>query len=364
MGLDAATVPVGERLFSEPHRFDFFQAVRLLERLARLRTEADHKKRFAVGQDALPKSEVVRFRAHPSLSFAAGQLNQVRQPKSGPDDAEPPPEMAVSFFGLTGPAGVLPQHYTALLLRRVRAKDFALRDFLDVFHHRALSLFYRAWEKYRLPFAYERARLDPTSGQDLALMALFSLVGSGTERLRGLLQVDDEAFVYYAGHFAHLPRSASALEGILCDYFGMPVRVEQFQGQWLSLAREDLSRLSGSAEPRGLNNRLGVDAVAGERVWDVQGKFRLRVGPLPYALFRRFMPRRFGLKPLCQLTRSYVGPDLDFDVNLVLRREDVPLCRLGGDGSEGAFLGWNTWVRAGDFDHDADDALFMATDMG
>jgi type VI secretion system protein ImpH len=317
-----------------------------------------------VGHDALPGDEVVHFRALAALSFAASPVSQVRQPPAPDGGPEPPPEMVVSFFGLTGPSGVLPQHYTALLLRRVRAKDFALRDFLDVFNHRAVSLFYRAWEKYRLPFAYERARLNPEGGLDLATLALYSLVGLGTGRLRGLLQVDDEAFLYYAGHFAHFPRSASALEGLLCDYFALPVRVEQFQGQWLSLAPEDRSRLADAARPRGLNSALGVDAVAGERVWDVQGKFRLRVGPLTYAQFRRFMPLSFGLRPLCEMTRTYVGADIDFDVRLVLRRDEVPWCRLGGGGRDGPFLGWNTWVRTGEFGHDADDALFAATDLG
>src|SRR5262249_36267283 len=135
------------------------------------------------------------------------------------DQPLPPLEMLVAFLGLTGPQGVLPQHYTALLLRRIREKDHALHDFLDLFNHRAVSLFYRAWEKYRLPFAYERSRLDGSEEADACTRSLYCLVGLGTGSQRGRLAIDDEAFLFYSGHFAHHPRSASGLEGLLEDYF-------------------------------------------------------------------------------------------------------------------------------------------------
>ena len=134
-----------EALRREPYRFDFFQAVRLLEHLGG---------RAPVGRDAAPDEEAVRFRALPALRFPAAEISRLSQTPDGP------PEMVVSFLGLTGPSGVLPQHYTTLLLSRIRGKDYSLRDFLDLFNHRITSLFHRAWEKYRLPFSYERSRQD------------------------------------------------------------------------------------------------------------------------------------------------------------------------------------------------------------
>jgi len=263
--------------------------------------------------------------------------------------------MVVSFMGVTGPTGVLPYHYTALLLRRIREKDFALRDFVDLFHHRAIALFYRAWVKYRLPFAYERAKLDPDTTEDLITWALYCLAGMGTGGLRGRLEVDDEVFLYYVGHFAHFPRSALVLEGLLADYFSLPIRVLQHQGQWLQLSPGDRSVMPCPAHPKGLNNQLGVSLLAGERVWDIQSKFRLQVGPLTYVQFQRFMPNGDALRPLCQLTRTYVGPEFDFDVQLVLRAEEVPASQLGGNRS---CLGWNTWIRTRVFTHPATDAVF------
>jgi type VI secretion system protein ImpH len=355
------------QLFREPQRFEFFQAVRLLERVLHERARQNPRwQRYPVGSDQPPNREVVRFRALNSLSFPASAISQLRQP--APDGVaesdSPPPEMVVAFLGLTGPSGVLPHHYTQLLLKRLRAKDASLRDFLDLFHHRLVSQFYRAWEKYRLPFAYERSKLEPGGqGVDPVTHALYCLVGLGTPGLRGRLQVDDEAFLYYSGHFAHHPRTALALEGILEDYFELPMRVQQLQGQWLYLDSDDRALMPCREYPNGRNTQLGVNLVAGERVWEMQSKFRLLVGPLTYAQFRRLMPNGDSLRSLCQMTRTYVGPEFDFDVQLVLKAAEVPWCHLGGDPANGARLGWNTWVRYRKFTQDVADAVFSLEDV-
>ncbi len=346
---------LSERLLREPYRFDFFQAVRLLERLGRERVPG-----APVGQDRAPDQEVVRFRAHVSQSFPASSISQIKAPPPRPATAVPPPlEMNVSFLGLIGAQGVLPQHYTTLLLRRLREKDFALRDFLDLFHHRLVSLFYRAWQKYRLPFSYERAREEAGEAEDLCTQSLYCLVGLGTGGLRGRLRVTDETFLYYGGFFAHFPRCALSLERMLADYFEVPLRVEQAQGQWLVLGEEDRSFLPRPDRSQGCNCELGQSLIAGERVWDVQHKFRLRVGPLSYEQFCRYLPGGAGLRALGQLTRAYVGPDLDFDVLLLLHGAEAPWCRLGSDDAGGARLGWNTWVRNEAFVKDVSDAVFF-----
>jgi type VI secretion system protein ImpH len=349
-------------LLREPFRFDFFQAVRLLERLARERAREDPRRPCAPpGQDGAPDRELVRFRALPSQSFPAAAVSQIRQPEERGRDAQSPPrppEMVVTFLGLTGPLGVLPRHYTTLLLQRLRHKDYALRDFLDLFNHRTVSLFFRAWEKYRLPFAYERSQLDEAGEPDCCTQSLFGLVGLGTGGLRDRLAIEDETFLYYAGHFAHHPRCAVALEGLLEEYFAMPVRVEQARGQWLTLGEDDCSLLPDEDCPQGRNNQMGGSLVVGERVWDAQGGFRLRVGPLRYAQFRRFMPGGDGLKAIYELTRAYVGPEFDFDVLVLLEPGEVPEFALSCSEPETSHLGWNLWVRYGDFDHAVDDAAF------
>ena len=326
--------PVSQELFDEAYRFDFFQAVRLLERMAWEQSGKDGRgERHPVGQDHGPEEEAVRFRAVASHSFPTGSIRQIRRPTGRtPDEAgEPPPEMSVSFAGLTGPHGVLPRHYTTLMIERIRQKDYALRDFFDVFNHRTVSLFYRSWEKYRFPVAYERSELTGVEGkEDLFTQVLYCLVGLGTGRLRGRLEFDDEAFLFYAGYFAHFPRSAVVLEIMLADYFELPVEVRQFQGQWLQLSEEDRSALSCPGHPRGVNNEMGKSLLAGERVWDVASKFRVRIGPLTYRQFCSFLPSEEALKPFCQMVRAYAGPQFDFDVQLVL------LAHLNGECVAGA----------------------------
>src|SRR5262245_2705359 len=232
--------PLVDVLFEEPYRFDFFQAVRLLERVDR--------KRLPIGRYGEPTDEVVRFRTRVSLGFPPSQIFELLEPADGEST---PPEMMVAFMGLTGPMGVLPHHYTELLMERARYKDTALWDFLDLFNHRMISLFYRAWEKYRFPIAYER-------GQDRFTEFLYNFIGLGTGGLRrNRLNMPDEGLLFYSGLIAQRPHSAGAAEAILGDYFGVDASVTQFKGQWLKLEAEDLSRL-GSA-----NCELGINTVAG-----------------------------------------------------------------------------------------------------
>jgi type VI secretion system protein ImpH len=349
-----ARADLSQRLLHEPQRFDFFQAVRLLEWVVRERhAHGERRPVLPVGGDVPPEQELVHFRALPALGFPPSAISGARLPES----ADEPAEMTVAFLGLTGPAGVLPEHYTTLLLQRLRQRDTTLRDFLDVFHHRLVSLFYRAWEKYRLPFLHERRRLDSAGGDDPPAWALYCLASLGTDKLRGRLEIDDETFLYYSGHFAHWPRSAVALQALLEDYFEMPLRVEQLHGQWLHLGADDQAVLPRPDLPQGRYNRLGFDLMVGERVWEVQSKFRLRVGPLTFAQFCRLMPCGDGLRPLCQLTRAFVGPEFDFDVQAVLLPAEVPWCRMSSDG-DGAYLGWNTWVRSDAFTRPVEDAVF------
>jgi type VI secretion system protein ImpH len=352
---------LSDELRGRAYRFDFFQAVRLLERLvADPSGPGSGSLRRPVGEDFSPKQEAVRFRALPSHSFPTGPITELRNsPPGGPENEQSPPELITTFLGITGPNGALPRHYTSLLIERIREKDFALRDFLDLFNHRIISLFYRAWEKYRFPFAYERvARRDGLATEDLFTKCVYSFLGFGTGGLRGRMTFDDEAFLYYAGFFSHYPRCAVSLEGLLGDYYELPIQVKQFQGQWLYLSVDDQSSLPSAEYPAGQNNRLGESVVVGERAWDVESKLRVRVGPMGYATFCRFLPVGDALLSICQMTRTYVGPQLDFDVQLLLKGEEAPWCRLGGDGSGGSRLGWNTWVRCNPFDRIVSDAVF------
>jgi len=328
---------VDQLLRTEGYRFEFFQAVRLLQRL---KTE-----RRPIGHNYAPEDEVVRFKSHHSLAFPASEIYEIASaPESGQHEV-----MWVNFMGLAGIQGALPLEVASLLADpALKAETAAAREFLDLFSHRLISLFYRAWEKYHFPVAYESGERDAFSDH------LFCLIGLGTPGLRGRLRIDDQILLFYAGLLAQRPRSAVSLEGILCDYFDVPVEVVQFQGQWFELNPDALSTLGA----HGQNNELGVTAVLWERVWDPQARFRVEIGPLTYAQFIDFLPGAGGYVHAVELTRFFVGEDVNFELRPILKREEVPWCVLGQDPS--VRLGWSMWLKERELEEDVPQPVFEA----
>jgi type VI secretion system protein ImpH len=326
-----------EALRTEPFRFEFFQAVRLLRALG--------DGRAPVGRDNPPALEIVRFHARAGLIFPPSAIHRIE-----PAAAARPPSMTVSFLGLTGPSGVLPHVYSDLVQARARLGDSALGEFLDLFNHRLISLFYRAWEKHRVAVASEQGGDDQFAGH------VFALIGLGLKTLRGRHDFSDAALLTYAGFFARRHRPAVVLEDLLRDHFGIAVEVVQFSGQWLKLDPGDRS----AAGRTGRHNRLGVDVVIGSRVWDEQGKVRLRLGPLGFEAFRDYLPDGPSFRPLVQMARLFLDAEFDVDVQLVLKTDEVPACRLSSRPGAGARLGRFAWLRSRPLPHDVDDAVFAA----
>jgi type VI secretion system protein ImpG len=352
---------VSELLRREPYRFDFFQAVRLLV-LEAGEDPGDGERRASsgIGKEHHASALRIRFGAAPSLAFSSAEIVDLAAQASGERGEEAWLRMQVAFLGLTGPSGALPNHYTTLIMERGQARyaDYAFRDFLDIFNHRAISILFRAWAKHFPPWQYEQYRRTKAGQEDLFTFCLRCLVGLGTKALQERLTVDDEAVFYYSGHYAHFPRPAVSLEALLSDYFSLPVHVFQFCGRWLNLSPPDRSCLPSTAVVRGQNRQLGNDLVLGTRVWDVQTKFRIRVGPLSYGQFRDFLPAGQGLRRLCDLVRLYVGQQLEFDVQLVLRRDEIPDARLTFHRPGARRLGWDCWMRLEPFTQDTDRAIF------
>lgn len=332
---------VEEALFESGFEFDFFQAARLLARMS--------PERRPVGGTAKPAEEFARFGARVSLEFPASAVHEIGR---AADDGQPP-QMAVAFLGLAGVEGALPVCYTEWTLERLAAKDNTLAAFLDLFHHRLLSFFYRAWEKHQPAVLYELGAVrtempDPFTG------TLYDLTGMGTDGLRGRMRVPDESLVWYAGLIAQRPHSASALRGILRDYFGVPIAIDQCVGDWHDVEDGDRCYLAPDSE----RNQLGEGAFLGDQVWDPQGRFRIRVGPLTLAQFLEFLPGSERLEELVEWTRYLVGQAMAFDTQLVLRAVEVPYCRLDDTRADAPRLGEMAWLKTGEFRHDAGDAVF------
>ena len=329
----AAQADLEDLLRESSTGFEFFQAVRLLERL--------HPGRQPVGGFVDPADEVVHFVTNPDTVFPASEIHSLQLGGGGPA------RLAVNFMGLTGHEGVLPYSYSLLVSERLRARDATLRDFFDLFHHRMISLFYRAWEKYRFGVAHERDR------RDIVTQHLKDLVGIGAGQLQERLAISDDVLLFYAGLLAPQQRSAAALEQLVGDYFGVRVEVEQFVGGWYPLSAATQCAVG---EDDDASEQLGWGAVAGDEVWDPQARVRLRLGPLTRRQYDQFLPNGSAFEPLQTLTRFFCGDQLDFEVQLQLARDEVPGCALGIDGP-GSPLGWCTWMRSQEFARDPDDTI-------
>lgn len=348
-----AKKPLTELLTRHPDRFDFFQAVTLLERW--LEPEA------SVGEGVMPGKEAVHFRSNVGFGFPANEIESIRPPRG----AGEPAEMVVNFLGLAGFQGPLPDWVTELIVDREAYKDTALRDFLDLFNHRLVSLMYRAKRKYR-PALENRSPEATRPGR-----SLFALTGLGTPGLASRMGVPDRALLPYVGLLTANQRSQIGLERILSDYFRVPVEVRPFQDRWLTLDERDVTRLGVT----GQNQRLGRGAVLGRRVLDRAASFDLALGPLTLREFLDLLPTGQRFRSLGSLTRFYVGEEQDFRVRLKLAREQVPELRLGRAGDTrlgwsarledprgpsrpilaaagGGRLGWTSWLKTREFDQD------------
>jgi type VI secretion system protein ImpH len=330
-----------EALFECGYEFEFFQAVRLLARI--------FAGRKPVGTTAKPLEEFARFGAKLSTAFPASAVHDIERI---PDSADPV-RLTAAFLGLTGTQGVLPLWYTEWMIARKAASDDTAAAFFDLFNHRIVSLFYRAWEKHCPPVLYE---LSAARGQqpDPFTHNLFDLVGMGTDGLRSRLRIEDESLLWYAGLIAQSPHSASALRGILRDYLAVPVEIDQCLGDWYQLEEADRCYLSPEVE----RSQLGEGAFLGDEVWNQQGRFRIRVGPVSLDRFLDFLPDGRAMVKLVEFTRYLVGQAMAFDVQLFLCAAEVPYCRLDDEGLDAPRLGWIGWLKTGEFATDAGEAVF------
>jgi type VI secretion system protein ImpH len=333
-----------ELLFKNAYEFDFFQAVRLLTHI--------ESERNAQGR-AVKSSDAVRFAVQTSMAFPSSSVLDIEADRKGGLS-----RMTVTFLGLIGPLGVLPDSYTEYAIHQKAFGDESFAAFFDVFHHRLLSLFYRAWEKHHFVIGYEQAS-KPSSQRDAVTSYLFDLIGMGTVGLQGRSVFSDRALLRYAGLLSQRPRSAECLRALLHDYLGVPITVEQFIGRWHALDPDELCAL-GKDEP---SSQLGEGAVAGEQVWSRQAMIRIVFGPLTAKKFFDFMPDGTAFQEVSELIRWFLGPVFDFEMQPVLASGEVPdWCGLGDSISGGPRLGWCSWLSEEPFEYPATEAVFAESE--
>ncbi|MCA8990811.1 MAG: type VI secretion system baseplate subunit TssG [Planctomycetaceae bacterium] len=377
-----------ERLLKSVHKFDFFQAVRLLERRHAQAHSAisgvegkggDGSSRdlVAVGHGGPPHSEAVTFRGIATLNFPPSPICFAEQQFDSVDGHPTSVSLSVAFLSLFGPLGALPRHYTEQVVERVRAHgDSTLQEFLNFLHHRTISLFYRAWQKYRFVPSVELGRaLSGHGGLDKYSAILLALAGLSNLPLVEESGLNADFVSYYAGHLSRPGGRGEAMRKIIHDYFQVTVSIQEFVGRWVRIPRESQTSMTNVAHA---NCSLGQNTVSGTRVYDQTATVRICLGPLTLTEFRRFLPGSDSYQNLCAVIKLILGVEVDFEIQLILQGSDVPPLALGaapsGASSEhvsdstpaaapvpGPRLGVDTWTSSHGFEEDVYDVILKPT---
>ena len=324
------------RLHERPFGYNFFQAVRRLEN-----ARSDLPR---VGFSRRPAQDAIRFGQEPSLRFPPATLERLEVGERGM-----PPRLFVAFMGLLGPNGPMPLHFTEYARQRQMDSDRTLARFCDVFNHRMVSLFYRAWAANQQAVQFERG------DEDRFAVYIGSLFGIGMPSLRGRDSLPDAAKLHYSGRLVCQTRHAEGLRAILEDYFKIACRIIEFFGQWLDVPPDCQCRL-GETRRTGL---LGRTVICGSRIWDVQQKFRIVFGPMRLPDYLRMLPTGDSLRRLADWVRNYIGEELTCDLQLILHKDDVPPTQMGTFGQ----LGWTTWLLSQPKDDHADDLVLRPLEV-
>lgn len=264
-----------------------------------------------VGTDALPRRESIRFKVPQHLGFPGEALETIVKPKN----CNQPYELEVNLLALTGASGVMPRHFSDRVIERSKQKDDGLRDFLDIFNHRLISLYHRAWEKYRFPLQYHQKLI---AGSDPISQTLHSIVGSRKD-----LQV------MFGGLFSNEVRSAQALKQMLSVLSGCEIAITENIGRWIRLAPSEQTRVACRANPEGQHAQLGMGALIGSKTWDVGSVVEIAiVADSPEAVFK-MMPNSELVGAMLQLAEAYLPGHIKTRWVLIAKHRDMPMCKLG-----------------------------------
>lgn len=302
-----------EWLRDEPYRFEFYQLVRLLERLHATPSTSEFE---------VARRDSVRFRSQLSLGFPASEVQRLDL------DAARPANLTVNVFGLAGALGPLPHPYTEMLLEANARRDRAGVDFLDIFNHRLISLLYRVRQ------AHEPALTARAPHESVFAESVFAIIGLAIRASREELGFPAQSMLHYSGLLSRRPRSAAGLETLLRDYFRVPVHITQFSGIWRKIDSSQWTTLGRT----GKNQELGFGAALGKRAWDQGGAITVAIGPLNFLKFGTFLPGGKNHAALCNVVKFYLGMQ-KARLRLKLNSAQVPQLRLGRSR-----LGHSSWL--------------------
>ncbi|MFM0730005.1 type VI secretion system baseplate subunit TssG [Paraburkholderia sediminicola] len=303
-----------ERLRAEPWRYGFLSLLRRLGANSRIPP---------IGRARRPQTEPFRLGQQPSLAFAPREIAE-----AGEIDGR----LRVKLFGLgmLGPNGPLPIHVTEIARDRQESRrDNTLVDFLDLFHHRYLTLFYRAWSS-----AQAAAGLDRPDDERFSFYVA-SLFGQNTGEIgRGRLPA--HARMSASAHLIREARNPDGLRATLARFFGVPVAIDEHVWNWIEVDPAEHSKLGAPGAP----SVMSEGAMLGEQVPDRQHKFRIVIGPLDIDEYLRFTPQGNDLPLLVEWVRAFIGYEFAWELELRIKAQSAPPAVIGGAER----LGWSGWL--------------------
>jgi len=323
-------VNIEQRLERKPYRFHLFQALRWLENLV------PGKPR--IGESKRPADDSVRLRQEASMTFAPAPISSFRT-----GNEQKPSILTLRGFGLFGPNGPLPLHLTEYARERARNGDTTFTRFADLFHHRLISLFYRAWANAQPTVQFDRP------DEDRFALYLGALAGLALDSSKDDKELPHHARLQYTGQFAIQSHPPGGLEAILEGYFGVPVKIHEFIGHWVDLPESCMCRLGASTQ----TGTLGTNLTVGEKIWQCQDRFQIVMGPMGASDYQRMLPGSESLDRLVEMVRNFTGDELHWDVRLIVKKEDTEPVRLGGHTR----LGLTTWLAGKPLQEDPGDLV-------
>jgi type VI secretion system protein ImpH len=255
-----------------------------------------------------------------------------------------PAVLTLHGFGLFGPNGPLPLHLTEYARERSRVGDTTFSRFADLFHHRLISLFYRAWADSQPTVQFDRP------SEDRFALYFGALAGLALESSADTSEIPHHARLQYTGQFAIQSHPPGGLEAILEEYFGVPVKIEEFIGHWVDLPESCMCRLGASPQ----TGTLGTNLTVGEKIWQCQDRFRIVMGPMGASDYQRMLPGSESLDRMMELVRNFTGDELHWDVRLIIKKEETEPVKLGGHTR----LGLTTWLASRTLDEDPGNLVF------
>ena len=320
-----------ESINENPYKFDFFQLLRKLQ--------AAYPENPRIGESLRLSQDLLRLRQEVSLTFASSIIKRVEK-----DEETEILNVFNQFFGLWGANGPMPHEVTQYVLDQKRDhNDSALADFADAFHHRLLSFFFKAWAGSQKAVDYDRPQ-DANFPRFIG-----SFWGAGMESFCNRDSIPDRAKTFYSGHLSSTTQHESGLQAILEDFFGIKTQIKSFVGHWLTLP-EDCCHYLDESESTGF---LGQNTILGETVWDCQLKFRIVMGPMEKDEFERILPGGKSYQMLKDWVSLYTNQVMLWDLQLILKAEEVDPIELGESGH----LGWSTWLMTEPLKEDSGDII-------